>query len=72
MGAGFLFKPFPLALLVVLLGDVVASAWAFVFGRYVFHEWVKSTMSKHPKFNALDEVIKDDGIDMIQALSLFI
>ncbi|KAK3816184.1 MAG: snare associated Golgi protein-domain-containing protein [Benniella sp.] len=70
VGAGFLFKPFPLALLIVLLGDVVASAWAFIFGRYVFHEWVKSTMSKHPKFNALDEVIKDDGWKIVVMLRL--
>ncbi|KAI8359767.1 snare associated Golgi protein-domain-containing protein [Mortierella sp. GBAus27b] len=70
VGAGFLFKPFPLALLVVLLGDVVASVWAFIFGRYVFHDWVKNTMSKHPKFSALDEVIKDDGWKIVVMLRL--
>lgn len=63
MGAGFLFKPYPLALLIVLLGDVFASVWAFFFGRYVFYDWVKDTMSKHPKFGALDEVIKEEGTD---------
>jgi len=61
VGAGFLFKPFPLALLVVLLGDVFASVGSFIFGRYIFYDWVKNMMSKHPKFNALDQVIKDDG-----------
>lgn len=61
IGAGFLFKPFPLALLIVLLGDVFAAVGSFVFGRYVFYDWVKGMMSKHPKFGALDQVIQDDG-----------
>lgn len=61
IGAGFLFKPFPLALLIVLLGDVFAAVGSFIFGRYVFYDWVKGMMSKHPKFNALDQVIQDDG-----------
>ncbi|KAF9179684.1 hypothetical protein BGZ49_005121, partial [Haplosporangium sp. Z 27] len=61
VGAGFLFKPYPLALLIVLLGDATAAILAFIFGRYVFYDWVKGMMSKHPKFNALDQVIKDDG-----------
>ncbi|KAF9109683.1 hypothetical protein BGX27_007334 [Mortierella sp. AM989] len=70
VGAGFLFKPFPLALLVVLLGDIFAAILAFIFGRYVFYDWVKSMMSKHPKFNALDQVIKDDGWKIVVMLRL--
>ncbi|KAF9433087.1 hypothetical protein BGZ76_009905 [Entomortierella beljakovae] len=70
VGAGFLFKPFPLALLVVLLGDIVAAITAFIFGRYVFYDWVKALMSKHPKFNALDQVIKDDGWKIVVMLRL--
>ncbi|KAF9988509.1 hypothetical protein BGZ75_009283 [Mortierella antarctica] len=70
IGAGFLFKPFPLALLIVLLGDVFAAVWSFIFGRYVFYDWVKSVMSKHPKFNALDQVIQDDGWKIVVMLRL--
>ncbi|KAF9348962.1 hypothetical protein BGX26_012685 [Mortierella sp. AD094] len=70
VGAGFLFKPFPLALLIVLLGDIFAAVVAFIFGRYVFYDWVKGMMSKHPKFNALDEVIKDDGWKIVVMLRL--
>ncbi|KAF9194009.1 hypothetical protein BGZ51_001353 [Haplosporangium sp. Z 767] len=70
VGAGFLFKPFPLALLIVLAGDVFAAVTSFIFGRYVFYDWVKSIMSKHPKFNALDEVIKDDGWKIVVMLRL--
>ncbi|KAF9403988.1 hypothetical protein BGZ94_004428 [Podila epigama] len=70
IGAGFLFKPFPLALLIVLLGDVFAAIGSFLFGRYVFYDWVKNMMSKHPKFNALDQVIKDDGWKIVVMLRL--
>ncbi|KAG0264279.1 hypothetical protein BG011_007169 [Mortierella polycephala] len=70
VGAGFLFKPFPLALLIVLAGDVFAAVTSFIFGRYVFYDWVKSIMSKHPKFNALEEVIKDDGWKIVVMLRL--
>ncbi|KAG0347850.1 hypothetical protein BG004_006800 [Podila humilis] len=70
IGAGFLFKPFPLALLIVLLGDVFAAVGSFVFGRYVFYDWVKGMMSKHPKFGALDQVIQDDGWKIVVMLRL--
>ncbi|KAF9156666.1 hypothetical protein BG015_002870 [Linnemannia schmuckeri] len=70
IGAGFLFKPFPVALLIVLLGDVFAAVGSFIFGRYVFYDWVKGMMSKHPKFNALDQVIQDDGWKIVVMLRL--
>ncbi|KAI8595451.1 snare associated Golgi protein-domain-containing protein [Dissophora ornata] len=70
IGAGFMFKPFPLALAIVLLGDIFAAASSFVFGRYVFYDWVKGMMSKHPKFNALDQVIQDDGWKIVVMLRL--
>ncbi|KAG0349129.1 hypothetical protein BG005_011149 [Podila minutissima] len=70
IGAGFLFKPFPLALLIVLLGDIFAAVGSFIFGRYVFYDWVKGMMSKHPKFGALDQVIQDDGWKIVVMLRL--
>ncbi|KAG0045594.1 hypothetical protein BGZ83_009214 [Gryganskiella cystojenkinii] len=70
IGAGFLFKPFPMALLIVLMGDVFAAVGSFIFGRYVFYDWVKGMMSKHPKFGALDQVIKDDGWKIVVMLRL--
>jgi uncharacterized membrane protein YdjX (TVP38/TMEM64 family) len=62
IGAGFLFKPFPFALGIVILGDILGTIGSFLLGRYIFYSWVKQTMSKHPKFGALDQVIKDDGM----------
>ncbi|KAF9148350.1 hypothetical protein BG015_009922 [Linnemannia schmuckeri] len=70
IGAGFLFKPMPFALVIVLVGDILGAIGSFLFGRYIFYDWVKGMMSKHPKFTALDEVIKDDGWKIVVMLRL--
>ncbi|KAK3821943.1 MAG: snare associated Golgi protein-domain-containing protein [Linnemannia gamsii] len=70
IGAGFLFKPMPFALAIVVLGDILGAIGSFLFGRYIFYDWVKDLMSKHPKFTALDEVIKDDGWKIVVMLRL--
>ncbi|KAG0002589.1 hypothetical protein BGZ65_002514 [Modicella reniformis] len=70
IGAGFLFKPMPFALAIVLLGDVFGAVGTFLFGRYLFHDWVKGMVSKHPKFHALEEVIQDDGWKIVVMLRL--
>ncbi|KAG0296451.1 hypothetical protein BGZ98_000950, partial [Dissophora globulifera] len=70
IGAGFLFKPMPFALAIVLLGDMFGAMGSFLFGRYLFYDWVKGMMVKHPKFNALDQVIRDDGWKIVVMLRL--
>ncbi|GJJ72625.1 hypothetical protein EMPS_04983 [Entomortierella parvispora] len=70
IGAGFLFKPMPFALAIVLLGDILGALGSFLFGRYIFYDWVKGMMSKHPKFGALDQVIQDDGWKIVVMLRL--
>ncbi|KAF9923283.1 hypothetical protein FBU30_006644 [Linnemannia zychae] len=70
IGAGFLFKPMPFALAIVIIGDMLGAIGSFLFGRYIFYDWVKGMMSKHPKFTALDEVIKDDGWKIVVMLRL--
>ncbi|KAF9304405.1 hypothetical protein BGZ74_001636 [Mortierella antarctica] len=70
IGAGFLFKPFPFALGIVILGDILGTIGSFLLGRYIFYDWVKQTMSKHPKFGALDQVIKDDGWKIVVMIRL--
>ncbi|KAF9901193.1 hypothetical protein EC991_006424 [Linnemannia zychae] len=47
---------------IVLIGDILGAIGSFLFGRYIFYDWVKGMLSKHPKFTALDEVIKDDAV----------
>lgn len=58
----------PFALAIVLLGDILGALGSFLFGRYIFYDWVKGMMSKHPKFGALDQVIQDDGMRTIVCL----
>ncbi|CAO3570304.1 unnamed protein product [Mortierella alpina] len=70
IGAGFLFRPMPFALAIVMLGDVFGALGSFLFGRYIFYNWVKSIMAKHPKFGALDQVIQDDGWKIVVMLRL--
>ncbi|KAF9287037.1 hypothetical protein BGZ68_002305 [Mortierella alpina] len=70
IGAGFLFRPMPFALAIVMLGDVLGALGSFLFGRYIFYNWVKSIMAKHPKFGALDQVIQDDGWKIVVMLRL--
>ncbi|KAG9066510.1 hypothetical protein KI688_001738 [Linnemannia hyalina] len=70
IGAGFLFKPMPFALAIVLVGDILGAIGSFLFGRYIFYDWVMGMMSKHPKFTALDEVINDDGWKIVVLLRL--
>ncbi|KAF9953660.1 hypothetical protein BGZ72_005238 [Mortierella alpina] len=70
IGAGFLFRPMPFALAIVMLGDVLGALGSFLFGRYIFYNWVKSVMAKHPKFSALDQVIQDDGWKIVVMLRL--
>ncbi|KAG0054937.1 hypothetical protein BGZ83_010062 [Gryganskiella cystojenkinii] len=70
IGAGFLFRPMPFALAIVLAGDILGALGSFLFGRYIFYNWVKGMMSKHPKFGALDQVIQDDGWKIVVMLRL--
>ncbi|KAG0334513.1 hypothetical protein BG004_000371 [Podila humilis] len=70
IGAGFLLKPFPFALGIVILGDVLGTIGTFLLGRYIFYDWVKASLSKHPKFGALDQVIKDDGWKIVVMIRL--
>ncbi|KAF9128569.1 hypothetical protein BGW39_004956 [Mortierella sp. 14UC] len=60
----------PFALAIVLVGDILGAIGSFLFGRYIFHDWVKGMLTKHPKFTALNEVIKDDGWKIVVMLRL--
>jgi len=60
----------PFALAIVMLGDILGALGSFLFGRYIFYNWVKSIMAKHPKFGALDQVIQDDGWKIVVMLRL--
>ncbi|CAG8774062.1 8434_t:CDS:2, partial [Funneliformis caledonium] len=42
IAAGFLFKPAILAGAIIIIGDIFGAFGTFIFGRYVFSDWVKA------------------------------
>lgn len=62
IAAGFLFKPLILAGAIIIVGDVLGALGTFLFGRYVFSDWVKAQIAKRPVFAALNNVIAEEGI----------
>ncbi|KAF0489289.1 TVP38/TMEM64 family protein [Gigaspora margarita] len=74
IAAGFLFKPAILAGLVIIMGDTLAAAGAFIFGRYVFSDWVIAQIEKRPKIsdynNVINNVIAEEGWKIVLMLRL--
>ncbi|CAG8645434.1 10951_t:CDS:2, partial [Dentiscutata heterogama] len=74
VAAGFLFKPPILAGLVIIMGDTLAAAGTFFFGRYVFSDWVKGQIEKRPSFsefnNVINNVIAEEGWKIVLMLRL--
>jgi len=60
-----LFKPAILAGAIIIVGDILGAFGTFIFGRYVFSDWVKAQIEKKPLFTALDSVITDEGTRFI-------
>ncbi|CAG8600571.1 14097_t:CDS:2 [Funneliformis mosseae] len=70
IAAGFLFKPAILAGAIIIVGDIFGAFGTFIFGRYVFSDWVKAQIKKKPMFTALDSVITDEGWKIVVMLRL--
>ncbi|CAG8585028.1 5343_t:CDS:2 [Paraglomus occultum] len=70
IAAGFLFKPAPLAAGIIILGDIISALGTFLFGRYIFSDWVRAQVAKRPVFNALNYVIADEGWKIVVMLRL--
>ncbi|CAG8473334.1 9191_t:CDS:2, partial [Racocetra persica] len=74
IAAGFLFKPPILAGLVIMMGDGLAATGAFIFGRYVFSDWVRAQIEKKPsiaEFNhVINNVITEEGWKIVLMLRL--
>ncbi|CAI2184538.1 5080_t:CDS:2 [Funneliformis geosporum] len=70
IAAGFLFKPSILAGAIIIIGDIFGAFGTFIFGRYVFSDWVKAQIKKKPMFTALDSVITDEGWKIVVMLRL--
>lgn len=68
IAAGFLFKPAILAGAIIIIGDILGAFGTFIFGRYIFSDWVKTQIEKRPMFTALNSVIADEGTRFILKL----
>ena len=60
-----MFKPAILAGAIIIVGDILGAFGTFIFGRYVFSDWVKAQIEKKPIFAALDRVITDEGTRLV-------
>ncbi|CAG8697014.1 5220_t:CDS:2, partial [Acaulospora morrowiae] len=70
IAAGFLFKPPILAGAIIIIGDVFGALGTFLFGRYIFSDWVKAQIDKRPVFAALNNVITEEGWKIVVMLRL--
>ncbi|CAJ0920851.1 18956_t:CDS:2, partial [Entrophospora sp. SA101] len=69
ISAGFLFKPSILAGLVIIIGDVLAALGTFLFGKYIFSDWVVTQVEKRPMFKALNAVIAEEDCSDVKLLT---
>ncbi|CAG8625584.1 11492_t:CDS:2 [Racocetra fulgida] len=62
--------------LVIMLGDGLAATGAFIFGRYVFSDWVRAQIEKKPsiaEFNhVINNVITEEDIVIITMNFIFV
>ncbi|CAG8738251.1 9298_t:CDS:2, partial [Acaulospora morrowiae] len=70
IAAGFLFKPPILAGAIIIIGDIFGALGTFIFGRYIFSDWVKAQIEKRPVFTALNNVITEEGWKIVVMLRL--
>ncbi|KAG9294122.1 hypothetical protein G9A89_021481 [Geosiphon pyriformis] len=70
IASGFLFKPLILAGAVIIFGDLLGAFGTFIFGRYIFSDWVRAQISKRPIFLALNHVIAEEGWRIVVMLRL--
>jgi len=64
LAAGFMFGIW-IGILVALGGCLLGATIAFVCGRTIAREWIKSKMEKYPKFNAVDWAIQKNGLYIV-------
>jgi len=70
LGAGFIFRPLPTAIGVVLAGASIGLFFAFLFGRYLCRGWVSQKLVHHAKFLAVDKALENEGWKVLFLLRL--
>lgn len=64
LAAGFLYD-FWFGSLVASLGCVLGALLAFLCGRTIARSWIKTKISKYPKFKAVDWAIRKKGVYIV-------
>merc|ERR1712232_1543683 len=77
LGSGFIFANVfglgigvLLASLAVLIGATAGAVAAFLLGRYLLRDWVKTLTTKYPLFEAVDTALEDKGFRIMSLLRL--
>lgn len=60
VSGGFVFGLFRGAI-IVPFAATLGAAGAFIVGRYIGRDWIRKLVSRHPKFKAIDEAVKEEG-----------
>ncbi|CAJ0920868.1 18962_t:CDS:10 [Entrophospora sp. SA101] len=55
--------------LVIIIGDVLAALGTFLFGKYIFSDWVVTQVEKRPMFKALNAVIAEEDCSDVKLLT---
>lgn len=45
----------------VLIAAIIGAILAFIIGRYLSRDWVSRQIAKHPKFQAIDQAVAQEG-----------
>lgn len=69
LGAGYAFGVV-WGLVLVSIASTVGAALAFVIGRYVARDWVRSKIASRPKFRALDRALEKDAFKVVGLVRL--
>jgi uncharacterized membrane protein YdjX (TVP38/TMEM64 family) len=69
MGAGFVFGVV-LGTITVSLASTLGATAAFLLGRTLARAWVEDKVARNPKFQALDEAVRQQGFKVVLLLRL--
>ncbi len=69
LSAGLLYGVVP-ATIAISLGSTAGAALAFLVGRFLARGWVERRVARHPKFQAIDRAIGEQGFKIVLLLRL--
>jgi uncharacterized membrane protein YdjX (TVP38/TMEM64 family) len=64
LGGGVLFGLFK-GSIYVFIAATLGAIFAFLIGRYLSRDWVYQQMQRHPKFNAIEAAVAENGLKIV-------